>query len=93
VLLMQVAILGLCGAYGVRYLYRGCSYIAFRMEQSLNTLLLQVWIGIYAIVGMQLGWRLRPFVGFDGSPFQLFRSEEDGNFYLAVWRSLTNLFF
>ncbi|NJL55204.1 actin-binding WH2 domain-containing protein [bacterium] len=91
-LLMHVAILGLCGAYGVQYLYRGCSYIAFRMEQSLNTLLLQVWIGIYAVVGMQLGWRLRPFVGFDSSPFQLFRAEEDGNFYIAVWESLVSLF-
>ncbi len=92
-LLMHVTILGLCGLYGVRYLYRGCSYIAFRMEQPLNTLLLKIWITIYAVVGMQLGWRLRPFVGSSGSPFELFRPEGDVNFYIAVWHALLNLLF
>ncbi|MGF1538686.1 MAG: actin-binding WH2 domain-containing protein [Elainellaceae cyanobacterium] len=91
-LLLHVLIFGLCGIYGVRYLYRGCAYLAFRLEQPLNTLLLRIWIAIYAVVGMQLGWRLRPFIGYDGSPFQLFREQGDGNFYTAVWRALNNLF-
>ncbi len=91
-LLMHVAIFGLCGIYGVRYLYRGSSYVAFRMEQTLNKPLLQIWIVIYAIVGMQLGWRLRPFLGGAGSSFELFRSEAGGNFYIAVWTALSNLF-
>ncbi|NET31626.1 MAG: actin-binding WH2 domain-containing protein [Cyanothece sp. SIO1E1] len=90
-LLMHVTIFGLCGVYGVRYLYRGCSYIAFRMEQPLNNLLLRIWIVIYAVVGMQLGWRLRPFVGSPDSAFQLFREESGGNFYIAVWHTLMNL--
>ena len=89
--LMHVAIFGLCGLYGVRYLYRGCSYIAFRMEQPLNKLLLKVWIVIYAVVGMQLGWRLRPFIGSPGSPFEIIRSQKDGNFYISVWQSLIHL--
>ncbi|MGB3615534.1 MAG: hypothetical protein WBA10_17200 [Elainellaceae cyanobacterium] len=92
ILLLHVLIFGLCGIYGVRYLYRGCAYLAFRLEQPLNTLLLRIWIGIYAVVGMQLGWRLRPFVGDRGSPFQIFREQGDGNFYTAVWQSITNLF-
>lgn len=90
-LLLHVSIFGLCGLYGVQYLYRGCSYLAFRMEQPLNTLLLRIWIVIYALVGMQLGWRLRPFVGSDGSPFQIFRTEQGGNFYIAVWNALSSL--
>lgn len=90
-LLMHVAIFGLCGIYGVQYLYRGCSYIAFRMEQPLNNLLLRIWITIYAVVGMQLGWRLRPFIGSIDSPFELFRSEDSGNFYIAVWNSIISL--
>jgi hypothetical protein len=90
-LLIHVLILALCGLYGVKYLYRGCSYLAFRMEQPLNKLLLRVWIGIYAIVGMQLGWRLRPFVGSPGSPFELFRDDSEGNFYIAVWQAFLRL--
>ncbi|MEO0406419.1 MAG: actin-binding WH2 domain-containing protein [Cyanobacteria bacterium P01_A01_bin.135] len=91
-LLLHVLIFGLCGIYGVRYLYRGCAYLAFRLEQPLNTLLLRIWIAIYAVVGMQLGWRLRPFIGHDGSPFQLLREQGDGNFYLSIWRAALNLF-
>jgi hypothetical protein len=88
--LMHVAVLGLCGLYGVQYLYRGCTYIAFRMEQPLNKLLLRVWIAIYAVVGMQLGWRLRPFIGSPG-PFEVFRSQGDSNFYITVWQAFVNL--
>jgi hypothetical protein len=90
-ILMHVLIFGLCGVYGVRYLYRGCSYLAFRMEQPLNNLLLRIWIIIYAIVGMQLGWRLRPFIGNQGMPFEILREQDGGNFYIMVWRSLQNL--
>jgi hypothetical protein len=91
-LLMHVLIFGLCGIYGVRYLYRGSSYIAFRMEQPLNNLLLRIWIVIYAVVGMQLGWRLRPFIGSPSSPFQILRDEVGGNFYIAVWNSIVQIF-
>lgn len=91
-LLLHVSIFALCGIYGVQYLYRGCAYLAFRMEQPLNNLLLRIWIVIYGLVGMQLGWRLRPFVGSDGSPFQIFRPEQGGNFYIAVWNAISALF-
>ena len=91
-LLMHVAIFSLCGLYGVQYLYRGCSYIAFRMKQPLNNLLLRIWIMIYAIVGMQLGWRLRPFVGNFDSPFQFCRDQQEGNFYISIWNAITSLF-
>ncbi|WP_008313280.1 hypothetical protein [Leptolyngbya sp. PCC 6406] len=90
-LLLHVLIFGLCGVYGVRYLYRGSAYIAFRMEQPLNNTLLRIWMAIYAVVGMQLGWRLRPFVGSQGMPFELLRGEVDGNFYIAVWRALMEI--
>lgn len=91
-MLMHVLIFGLCGIYGVRYLYRGSSYIAFRMDQPLNNMLLRIWIVIYAVVGMQLGWRLRPFIGNKGMSFELLRSEVGGNFYIAVWNSFLELF-
>ncbi|NEO33872.1 MAG: actin-binding WH2 domain-containing protein [Symploca sp. SIO3C6] len=89
--LMHMAVFGLCGVYGVQYLYRGCSYIAFRMNQPLNNLLLRIWIIVYALVGMQLGWRLRPFVGNSGSPFALFRDQQEGNFYGTLWNAFINL--
>jgi hypothetical protein len=52
--------------------------------------LLQFWLVLYALVGSQLGWTLRPFFGAPGEPFQLFRTIE-GNFYAQVFRSLFTL--
>lgn len=49
--------------------------------------LLQFWLLLYALVGSQLGWTLRPFFGAPGEPFQLFRNIE-GNFYTQVFRTL-----
>lgn len=53
--------------------------------------LLQFWLVLYALVGSQLGWTLRPFFGAPGEPFQLFRNIE-GNFYGQVFRLILNLF-
>jgi hypothetical protein len=59
--------------------------------QKTRTRLLQLWLVLYAMVGCQLGWTLRPFFGAPSEPFQLFRALE-GNFYGQVWRSLLTLF-
>jgi hypothetical protein len=51
----------------------------------------RIWTLIYAVVGAQMGWILRPFVGDPERPFQLFR-ERQGNFFLAVLETLESLF-
>jgi hypothetical protein len=50
----------------------------------------QVWTFIYAVVGAQMGWVLRPFVGAPGEPFQLFRHRQS-NFFAAVLDALSSL--
>jgi len=49
-----------------------------------------VWVAIYAMVGAQMGWILRPFVGSPDLPFQLFRNRE-ANFFVDVFRTLGHL--
>ena len=51
----------------------------------------RLWTVIYAVVGAQMGWILRPFVGDPHRPFQLFR-ERQGNFFIAVLEVLESLF-
>jgi hypothetical protein len=46
--------------------------------------LLWTWIVIYAFVGIQMGWTLRPFIGDPASPVQFFRADSWSNAYLAV---------
>lgn len=50
----------------------------------------RIWILIYALVGAQMGWILRPFIGSPHMPFQWFRPRS-GNFFHAVMSSLHNL--
>ncbi|NJN59227.1 MAG: actin-binding WH2 domain-containing protein [Leptolyngbyaceae cyanobacterium SL_5_9] len=57
-------------------------------SQKMRTKLLQFWLFLYALVGSQLGWTLRPFFGAPGEPFQLFRSEIESNFYQQVIRMI-----
>ena len=52
---------------------------------------LRTWILIYAIVGAQMAWILRPFVGAPDRPFSLFR-QRDSSFFEAFLKSLGRLF-
>lgn len=54
-------------------------------------LLFTFWIIIYGAVGAQMGWILRPFIGYPGAPFQLFR-ERRSNFFEALFDALEQLF-
>ena len=46
---------------------------------------LRVWIVVYAFIGVQLGWVLRPFVGTPGTETTFLRENAWGNAYLEVW--------
>jgi hypothetical protein len=50
----------------------------------------QIWLLIYALVGAQMGWILRPFIGSPSLPFQWFRPRS-GNFFQAVLSSIHSL--
>lgn len=50
----------------------------------------QVWVVIYALVGAQMAWILRPFIGAPGLPFQWFRDRE-ANFFVDVVRTIGQL--
>ena len=49
-------------------------------------MMLWAWIVLYAFVGIQMGWMLRPFVGKPTAPVQFFRSEPFSNAYMEVVR-------
>jgi hypothetical protein len=51
----------------------------------------RVWIVVFGLVGAQMGWVLRPFVGNPNLPFTWFRGRES-NFFQAVLQTLQNLF-
>lgn len=92
-LLLNVAIMALTGIVGVKFLYDGMQMMSEQDDLSgyaNRKRLLQAWLGLYAFVGSQLGWTLRPFFGAPGEPFQLFRQLE-GNFYQSVFQAIANV--
>ena len=51
----------------------------------------RIWIIVFGLVGAQMGWVLRPFVGNPNQPFTWFRGRES-NFFQAVFHTLLSLF-
>lgn len=51
----------------------------------------RIWTTVFALVGAQMSWVLRPLIGCPTLPFEWFR-ERESNFFIAVLRSLASLF-
>jgi hypothetical protein len=62
-------------------------YAALESEARIHRHLRRAWILLYAFVGVQMAWDLRPFVGNPDLPVTFFR-EEIGNAYAEVPRVL-----
>lgn len=90
--LLNVLIFAITGFIGIKFLYQGMQAMAQQDSEGLETRMniLRFWLILYAFVGTQLGWTLRPFFGAVGK-FELFR-EMGGNFYLDILKSLGEVF-
>jgi hypothetical protein len=53
-------------------------------RSSRHRQLLHLWFLLYAFVGIQMAWVLRPFIGDPDLPVAFFRSEAWGNAYVVV---------
>mgnify|MGYP000151766532 CR=1 FL=1 len=51
----------------------------------------RIWAVIYGLVGMQMGWILRPFIGHPDSPFELLCAR-NGNVFMGMWHAIERLF-
>ena len=49
------------------------------------------WVVVFAVVGAQMGWVLRPFIGNPNQPFEWFRARES-NFFEAVAHAIRGVF-
>ena len=52
----------------------------------------RIWILIYAVVGAQMSWILRPFIGGPNETFHLFSPRGESNFFINVWEAIHKLF-
>ena len=54
------------------------------------TAIFRIWVIVFALVGAQMSWVLRPFIGAPNVPFTWLR-ERDSNFFEAVWNAFWQL--
>jgi hypothetical protein len=50
----------------------------------------RIWVIVFGLVGAQMAWVLRPFIGAPDQPFVLFRGRQS-NFFEAVWRQIMDM--
>jgi hypothetical protein len=90
--LLHVAIFTFSGFFTIRTIINGLTFSCEKKNiyPKLGLKVFKIWVIIFAFVGTQLAWNLRPFVGSRDIPFELFR-ERESNFYVAVIQSITHL--
>ena len=89
-ILFNAAIFGLASALA-QIILRNLSLRLIRTN-SRHLWLIRSWFVIYAFVGIQMGWILRPFIGSPNVPTQFFREGAWGNAYVKLAEIITELF-
>ena len=87
--LLNVACCAISGFMGVRFLRQGMQIVSVSGDdgENMRRWILRGWMFIYAFVGSQLAWTIRPFVGAPNMEFEMFR-QLGGNFYANIFASL-----
>lgn len=97
--LLNVAIFTVAGLYGVWFLSRAMHALVPQPETPSEVCgetgnvgaIIKWWLITYGIVGTQMAWMMRPFIGSPGTPFSVFR-EQGSNFYVTVIHLILSLF-
>src|SRR6266536_788003 len=91
--LLNIALASVAGLFGMYALHEGLSVVCDTRgvypRKALT--IMRAWAVLFAFVGIQLAWNLRPFLGDRNQPFRVF-GKYQGNFYAAVIYAVNQLF-
>ncbi len=87
--LLNVGVFTIASMVGVGFLSQGMRIVSASSKEGAfaRWIVVWLWILIYAFVGSQMAWTLRPFIGAPGMEFELFR-QLGGNFYANIFASI-----
>ena len=90
--ILHVAIFAIAGLFGVVVLYQGLTRLAPEgtAPRKIRSLLFS-WLLLYGLVGGQLAWTLKPFLGTPYLPATPPFRIESGNIYVSVFESVSKL--
>src|SRR5438874_6968791 len=90
--LLNIAIAGVAGVFGMYALHEGLGVVCEKRgvypRKALT--IMRAWALLFAFVGIQLAWSLRPFLVDRNEPFQVFGTYQ-GNFYAAIVYAVNKL--
>ncbi len=85
---LMFAIASLTAQWQLRRRYR-----ALEAKNRRHAVMRRIWVVLYAFVGIQMGWFLRPFIGDPARTPTFLRGDAFGNAYVVVaetvWKALT----
>lgn len=81
------AIASLSGQWLLRTYYR-----PLVEKNSKHRWMMWAWMFVFALVGIQMGWVMRPFIGSPGAPAEFLRSSDWSNAYVVVGRLIWDVF-
>lgn len=88
---LNVVLFGIAGLIGLAFLWRNVGVPGEKSGSRRSVaLVIRVWLVVYGIVGLQMGWLLRPFVGSPNLPQQFLRDTE-GNVLMGIFEALRYL--
>ena len=97
VVLLNVAVFALAGAFGLGFLRKLLTQLArprgletqdfLVVEPATGHAVIYGWMAVFALVGGQMSWLLRPFIGSPELPFAWLRPR-DGSFFEGVTRAV-----
>ena len=87
--LLNVGVFTGSGIVGVIFLTQGMRIVSASGKEGAQArgAVVRLWILVYAFVGSQMAWTLRPFIGAPSMQFELFR-QLGGNFYANIFASI-----
>lgn len=90
--LLNIIIALIAGAWGMYWLHDGLSLVCEKrgVYPRKAITIMRVWALLFAFVGIQLAWNLRPFLGDRDGQFRIV-GEYQGNFYTAVIYAVNKL--
>lgn len=88
--LMHVAVFGIAGIFGVKVLWEGLARMAAVRTAKVRSLL-AVWLLLYSLVGGQIAWSLKPWIGTPYLPATPPFRVVSGNIYVSTMKSIEQI--
>ncbi|MEL6925665.1 MAG: hypothetical protein AAFO94_16590, partial [Bacteroidota bacterium] len=88
--LLHVFVFLFSGFFGMRFVLEAlkAAFEQTGVYPKIGLTAFRIWVLIFAFVGAQLSWNLRPFLGNKDMPFELFRQDTQGNIYSTIFNAL-----